>query len=422
MSLRIEETDLLDADVRVFNIRNLKRVDAFIVLLTLVLAFVGVLTQYSASYGASSVLGTETEKSTFSQIFWKLFTGYSGKQIGFLGIGVLCAVVVACLDYRFLVAIGPVVYIVIVAMLVLTLFSPLGYAVRGARRWLDLGLIRIQPSEFSKLGLIFMLAWYGSRVGPKLQKLGYLLFAFVLVAIPCGLIFLQPSLSTAVALLPAALIMLYIAGCRLLHFFLLGLLVLFPATVVINQALDYEEIGPEAYNAKHYPLGIKLKETQVQRILTFILPNPDPKKTGYHALQARITVGSGQLAGKGFLKGTQTHLSFLPDFHTDFIFALLAEEWGFVGATAVIVLFLLFFQRGLSLAFSCPDPAGRLLGVGCASLLAFHAFTNMAVTVGLLPVTGMPLPFLSYGGSFYITTCLCVGCLLSIQVRKRFFQ
>ena len=164
MSLRIEETDLLDADVRVFNIRNLKRVDAFIVLLTLVLAFVGVLTQYSASYGASSVLGTETEKSTFSQIFWKLFTGYSGKQIGFLGIGVLCAVVVACLDYRFLVAIGPVVYIVIVAMLVLTLFSPLGYAVRGARRWLDLGLIRIQPSEFSKLGLIFVgVVWFESR-------------------------------------------------------------------------------------------------------------------------------------------------------------------------------------------------------------------------------------------------------------------
>ncbi len=421
MTVHVIEADLLDSSVRIFNIKNLKRIDFIMVGLTLALVVVGLLTQYSASYGASSVLGTESGPSSFFQVLQKIFSGYSGKQLGFFVVGISVALLVACLDYRFLVAVGPVIYVGVLVLLVLTLFSPLGYAVRGAKRWLDLGIIRIQPSEFAKLGLIFMLAWYGSRVGKRMENIFYLLVAFMLVGIPCVLIFLQPSLSTAAAVLPPALIMIYAARCRLIHLILLGLLCLFPVTVIINQALDYGELGPEAYAAKQYPLGIKLKETQAQRIMTFIMPNHDPQKTGYHAIQSRITVGSGQLTGKGFLKGTQTHLSFLPDFHTDFIFALLAEEWGFVGTSTVVLLFLLFFQRALGLACSCPEADGRLLGIGCVSLLAFHAFTNMAVTVGLLPVTGMPLPFLSYGGSFYITTFLCVGVLLSIHVRKRFF-
>lgn len=422
MTELVRDRDLLDANVRVFNLRNLRRIDMPIVALAMALALVGVLMQYSASYGASSILGTDDEAVSLGSVLAKLCSGYSGKQLAFLVFGILAALIIVCVDYRFLASLGPVIYAGTLALLLLTLYSPLGYEVRGAKRWLDLGMIRVQPSEFAKLGLIYMLAWYGARLGPRIQKFPYLILALLIAGLSCGLVFLQPSLSTALALLPAVLLIVYAAGCRFVHLFLVSMLGLLPAAMAINQAMDYWELGPEAYEAKSYPLGLKLKETQAQRIMTFVLPDPDPRKSGYHAIQARITVGSGQLNGKGFCKGTQTHLSFLPDFHTDFIFALLAEEWGFVGAATVVILYLLFFQRAIVLALLCPDREGRLLAVGCVALLAFHAFSNIAVTIGVLPVTGIPLPFLSYGGSFYITTFMCVGTLLSIHVRKRFFE
>jgi rod shape determining protein RodA len=202
---------------------------------------------------------------------------------------------------------------------------------------------------------------------------------------------------------------------------------LIPAFLVWTQLNDYQrllqEYGPQegrrVYAEKAYPLGIALEPHQLDRIMMFREPERDRKGKGYHAIQARITVGSGEFLGKGFGQGTQTHLNFLPEFHNDFIVALLAEEWGFMGAATVVLLFALLTVRGLRIAEQCPDFSGSLIALGCTIVLAFHAFANLAITVGLLPVTGMPLPFLSYGGSFYITTAVCCGLILAVHVQRK---
>jgi rod shape determining protein RodA len=170
--------------------------------------------------------------------------------------------------------------------------------------------------------------------------------------------------------------------------------------------------------------NLPLKEHQKTRVVSFFHPEADPnyaRDSGYQIEQTKIAVGSGQMWGKGFGKGTQTHMSFLPVYHTDFIFALYAEEMGFIGGVILIGLYGLFLLRGLGLARACPDLAGSLLVVGSVSVVAFHVLVNIAITLNLLPVTGLPLPFLSYGGSFFLTTMMCVGTMLSVHVRKGFF-
>jgi rod shape determining protein RodA len=152
------------------------------------------------------------------------------------------------------------------------------------------------------------------------------------------------------------------------------------------------------------------------------VPKADPQGIGWQTRQSKITVGSGGFYGKGFTKGTQTMLNYLPEHHTDFIFSLLAEEKGFIGAAAVIILFAAFLLRGLQFTKECQDLAGTLLGVGAVTILAFHVFVNIAITIGLMPVTGIPLPFLSYGGNFYLTTMMSVGMLLNVPVRKQLFD
>jgi rod shape determining protein RodA len=221
----------------------------------------------------------------------------------------------------------------------------------------------------------------------------------------------------------------------------MGLAGLLPVALVAMQVISYQQYlgeldayeeavqaseaypGPEPtpFDDRSFPLGVKLKSYQLERVLTFLDPERDPADKGYQAIQMRITVGSGQLGGKGFAQGTQTHLSFLPEYHTDLIFALLAEEWGFTGAVTVLALLLAFLLRGTAVAGMCAEPSGTLVAAGCVAVLAFHALVNIAITVGLLPITGMPLPFLSYGGSFCITTLLCVGSIMGVYVRRRQF-
>jgi rod shape determining protein RodA len=201
--------------------------------------------------------------------------------------------------------------------------------------------------------------------------------------------------------------MLFVAGCRRLY-----LAVILGAGLIAAPVLYF--------NLDNLPL----KEHQKIRVVSFFNPEADPEyatNTGYQIEQTKIAVGSGQMWGKGFGKGTQTHMRFLPVYHTDFIFALYAEEMGFIGGAILIGLYGLFLMRGLALARDCPDLAGSLLVVGSLSVVAFHVLVNIAITLNLLPVTGLPLPFLSYGGSFYLTTMMCVGTILSVHVRKGFF-
>jgi rod shape determining protein RodA len=320
------------------------------------------------------------------------------KQAVWFGVGVGLALVLICCDYRFLVSRGPLVYALSILALIAVLV--LGASVKGSQRWLGLGVFGFQPSEPGKVALVYMLAWYLSKIGDRIRRIPYVLLACVLAGVPTLLILRQPNLGTAVSLLPVLVVMLYVAGCRRWH--LVTLLVLGVA------------VAPLAWH--------QLKDYQKARLVSFLNPQADAQRTGWQTIQTKITVGSGQLWGKGFRQGTQTHLSFLPEHHTDFIFAVVAEEEGFVGAVAVVGLFMVVLGRGLWLARACQEIGGTLLGVGCITILAFHVLVNIAITTGLLPVTGLPLPFLSYGGSFCLTTMLCMGTVLSVQVRKGYFS
>ena len=368
--------DILDARIGAFNYRHLRRLDWGLLLLVLALAAAGIVTLISASRSYSDGMPYYVKQMIF-------FTGFGG-----------IALFIACLDHRFLVSMAPLAYAILVSLLVAVLF--VGTEVKGGQRWLDLGAFRIQPSEQSKLALIFMLAWYFNLIGRRVRSIFFFALTFVIAAVPALLILKQPNLGTAAALGPITIAMLYAAGCKRWHL----------AAVFVSGLIA----APVAWS--------QLKDYQKTRVLTFLDPAADPKGSGWHTIQSIITVGSGGPTGKGYFQGTQSYLKYLPEHHTDFIFSLLAEEWGFVGAITVIGLFSVLFLRCLSLARECPDYSGALLAVGVMTLLAFHVFVNIAITIGLMPVTGIPLPFLSYGGNFYLTTMMCIGVLLSVNVRK----
>ncbi|MFO7975580.1 MAG: rod shape-determining protein RodA [Candidatus Hydrogenedentota bacterium] len=381
MSQIERDLNLMDSHIRIVNWRNLRYLDWLLIVLVAGLAYIGLSNMYSASYGYE---GAES-------------TPHFARQFFFLGVGSALALVLVCFDYRFLVALAPLAYAA--ALIALVAVLTVGLTVKGGRSWFRIGSFGLQPSEYAKLATIFMLAWYLSRIGPRIRKIPYLVLAFVIAAAPSVLIAAQSDLGTAITYVPVAFVMVFVAGCRKGHLL---------AIVLVGLAV--------------IPVGwMKLEPYQRDRVKTFVDPTKAPADEGYQIIQTKIAVGSGQMWGKGVGQGTQTHLRFLPEYRTDFIFSLLAEERGFVGAVVVIALFAAFLIRGLILAEECPEPAGNLLAVGCVTILAFHVFVNVAITIHLMPITGLPLPFLSYGGSFYLTTMLCVGTMLSVNVRKGMF-
>ncbi|MFA6241382.1 MAG: rod shape-determining protein RodA [Candidatus Hydrogenedentales bacterium] len=392
MSGLAQDLDLFDSHIRTFNYRNLLRIDWILVILTFALVGVGLVTLYSASTSAASDL--------------PFYLKYYVRQSIFFSVGLLVAIGIICMDYRALVSLAPVLFVGVVLLLVMVL--AIGYTAKGGQHWLRYGqYIGLQPSELSKIALVYALAWYLSRVQDRIQRLPFLLLAFGIMGVLLVLILKQGDLGTAVVMSPIAVVMVFVAGCRKRHLFALFL------AGAITVPVAY-------FNLDKLPL----KEHQRMRIESFINPEADPDyqlDAGYQIIQTTIAVGSGQMWGKGFGQGTQTHMLFLPDYHTDFIFALLAEERGFVGSIVVLVLYSLFMLRSISLARDCPDLAGSLLAIGCMSIVGFHVFVNIAIALHLLPVTGLPLPFLSYGGSFLLTSMMCVGTILSVNVRRNFF-
>ncbi len=371
---------LMSANIKIFDLGNLRQTDWVLLLIITLLATVGVLTLFSANRSLADT------------------APYYMKQLTFFPVGVILALAIMCIDYRFLVSLAPVFYGMLIILLIAVLLF--GDEAKGAQRWLVIGPIRFQPSEQSKLALIFMLSWYLSTIGSKIERLPYFLLTFVITAIPMVLIFKQPNLGTAATMGPITIAMLYVAGCRRLHLF--GLFTLGGAALPVLWSI--------------------MKPYQRERVMTILDPASDALGSGYHTIQSMITVGSGGLSGKGYLEGTQTYLSYLPEHHTDFIFSLLAEEWGFIGSSIVVLLFLLLFFRSMMAARTSQDMAGSLLVVGIVTLLAFHVFVNIAITLGIAPVTGIPLPFLSYGRSFYLTTMMAMGVVLSVNTRKSFFD
>ena len=388
-ALRVQYQDI---SVRLINPKRLKHLDWVLLLAVTALACVGWVVLYSAS------------KSSSLEYFYR--------QMLYFAAGMGLAFLLACVDQRFLLSLAPAGYGLLVISLVAVLLF--GSTAKGSERWLSLGFIRFQPSEFAKLGMVYFLAWYLDKLGPRIRKGYWFLFTFVLAGIPMALILKQPNLGTAACLGPITVGMLFVAGCRIRHLVILAVLGLAGLGFLVWEMRGFDP------NVEQEPrTSFDLKHYQKKRIYAFLHPEADPRGSGWHTIQSVVTVGSGRLTGKGWMKGTQTRLNYLPEYHTDFIFSLLAEEFGFVGSLITLALYLAFLQLGLRVARDSVDTPGALLAAGVVALLAFHIFMNIGITVGLLPVTGLPLPFLSYGGSFYMTTMAGVGILLAVSAWSR---
>lgn len=274
-----------------------------------------------------------------------------------------------------------------------------GEIVNGARRWLDLGVTRIQPSEMMKIAAPLMLAWYFDRYEATLRTKNYVI-GVILLILPVALIARQPDLGTAV--------LIFASGCYVI--FLAGL----SWRVMMGLAVAGAASLPIVWSVLH--------DYQRQRVLTLLDPAKDPLGAGYHTIQSTIAVGSGGLAGKGWLSGSQTHLDFIPERTTDFIFAVFSEEFGLIGNGVLLMLFLLVIARGAAITAAAPSLFARLLG-GAITLTFFtYVFVNMGMVSGILPVVGVPLPLVSYGGTSLVTICIGFGILMSIHTHKKLVQ
>jgi len=330
------------------------------------------------------------------------FHGFDQKQIGFLAIGLGLMFIVSTIDYHRLLDIAPWAYGV--SLVALVAVKLVGQKVLGARRWINLGGgVHFQPSEWVKLVLILVVARFvwnlpGSDIGRALswRDIGK---AFAIVGVPMALVLSQPDLGTALTYFPILVLGLFLGGIRLRQ------------VVVILLALTL--IGGIAYLS-----GKRLKPYQQQRINSFLDPDSDPKGSGYQIRQSKIAVGSGGIWGKGTNRGTQTQGDFLPIPYTDFIFAALSEEHGFIGAMAVLLLYFLILMRLIQNAQTASDVPGTLIIMGVVAVLIFQIAVNVGMVVGLMPVTGIPLPLLSYGGSSVLFTFLSLGIVMNIRMRR----
>ncbi|WP_431470548.1 rod shape-determining protein RodA [Sphingosinithalassobacter sp. LHW66-3] len=275
----------------------------------------------------------------------------------------------------------------------------LGAVRGGSQRWLDLGFIRLQPSELMKPVIVLALArFYEILPAGEIRRFGAIWPAALLIGIPAGLVMLQPDLGTALMICASGVTVMFLAGVPL-RLFIAGALAL---AVTIPLAVNFV-----------------LHDYQRNRVLTFLNPENDPLGTGYHISQSKIAIGSGGWFGKGFLNGTQSHLDYLPEGHTDFALATMMEEWGLMGGLFLIVAFLLLVRWGINVGLRAQSKFARLASAGLATTIFFYVAINMAMVMGLAPVVGIPLPLVSFGGSALMTVLICVGILMSIDRQNR---
>jgi rod shape determining protein RodA len=318
----------------------------------------------------------------------------AARQLAWFGVGVGALIVASSIDYRRIVGMAPVLYGLGLAALVAVFV--IGRTVSGARRWIGLGPITVQPSELFKLAFMLMMVWVLTSRWAQPVGRAAIGMVLLLLAVPFVVIVKQPDLGTALLLLPILLALLVGAGMRLR---LLGGLVLAGLSSL-----------PVAW--------FVIKDYQRERILVFLDPVRDPLGSAYNVIQAKIAIGSGQLLGKGMAGATQSQLSFLPERHTDFIFAVFAEMWGFVGCLILLTCYAVLFLRGFDIAASAREPVGRLVALGATVLLATQIVINVGMVSGLLPVVGVPLPLMSYGGSSMLVSLTALGLLLSVRMRQ----
>jgi rod shape determining protein RodA len=316
------------------------------------------------------------------------------RQLAWFGIGMVALIVVASIDYRKLVRLAPLFYVVGLAGLA-SVFV-LGRTVSGARRWIVLGSVSVQPSELFKLSFVLMAVWVlTSRWAQPINRMT-LVLVLPVAAIPFVLIMKQPDLGTSLLLFPVLIALLVGAG---IHLRLLG-----------GMLLAGVGILPIAW--------FVMKEYQRERILVYLDPFRDPLGSAYNVIQAKIAIGSGQLLGKGIAGATQSRLAFLPERHTDFIFAVFAEMWGFVGCLVLLACYAVVLVRGFDIAASAREPVGRLVALGATSMLGAQVLINVGMVTGLLPVVGVPLPLMSYGGTSVLCSLMGLGLIVSVRMRQ----
>jgi len=355
--------------------------DIALLLLSLVIFSVGLLSIYSA---------THTEEAAFAK---NLVT----KQLIWMAVSLLMLLIILKFDYQNYINLAYPLYIITAIFLILVLV--IGRTKFGASRWFSLGGFTFQPSEFAKLVLILVLASYLGRRRAEELAITDIAVSLLLTFPFIYLIAVEPDLGTAIVLLAILVSMLYVGRARVRHLvFLIG-------SAVISTPL----------------LWHVLRDYQKQRLLVFLNPNADPLGAGYTIIQSKIAIGSGSFLGKGWLSGTQNQLNFLPERHTDFIFSVVGEEWGFLGSLFLILLYFVFMQRALSITSSTSDPYARLIATGVITMLTFQIFVNIAMTLGFMPVVGLPLPLMSYGGSSLITTMASIALLLNIGMKRTIF-
>ncbi|MFH0977224.1 MAG: rod shape-determining protein RodA [Spirochaetota bacterium] len=427
------------------------RIDYVLVFAVTLLVLIGVLMIYSAGFDPIEKINKGLYKK---QLLWFIF-------------GFVIMMAISFMNYKILSEYSVQIYTGFLLLLAFTtIFSS---PVRNTRAWLNLGLFAVQPSEFMKLGLIILLGKYLEFRERDIRNFKELLIPTLLTIIPMLIILKQPDFGTAMMFIPILFTLLFVGGADVSH--LLSIIGIAVIALTVPMVLTYREwVGQEASNflldffkdlnllfivsgilliiaivtfilnfffiKKYYrkiyipsavlSLGLLfsviiqhfLKEYQKRRILVFLNPDLDPHGSGYNIIQSKIAVGSGGFFGKGFLNGSQSQLGFLPEKTSDFIFSVVAEEWGFIGSIIIIILLSIIVFRGIQIALESKDKYGALLASGISAIFFYHIFVNIGMALGIMPVTGLPLCFLSYGGSNLVMSMISVGILINIRMRK----
>ena len=362
------------------DLRLRKRLDLPLLIVTYLIAAIGVMIVFSASYGQQGA--------------------FHKKQIVWIVAGTVALVTAIGIDFHFYSRLSRHLYLFNLFALGLVSLTHFHSTRNGAARWIGIGGFQYQPSEFAKIIIILVLAAFLKKNLNTIKKPLTLLASFALVGVPAALIIKQPDLGTGLVFLAVWFAMVFVAGAEIKH-----LLALIGAGVVLFSALWYTGIWPKPF--------------QRQRLLIFLGLREDPKKTGYHVTQARIAIGSGGIFGKGFLKSTQVQGGWVPERQTDFIFSDIGEEFGFVGCVVVLCLYGVLIWRGVRIIISSDeDPTGKLIATGVVAMLAFHVIENIGMNVGVMPVAGVPLVLISYGGSSMVVTLLSIGLLESVALHR----
>jgi rod shape determining protein RodA len=363
--------------------RVIRHVDPVLLIAAVLLAIVGLFAIYSATHQSLSAVGLDPGR-------------FVKRQITFLAVAAILLLLVASVDYRMFKVYAGIAYTSSLVLLVLVR-TPFGTSVKGSQRWFELFGFQLAPSEIAKLAVIGMLAAFLSEIRGDLT-LRDVFRASGLAAIPAALVFLQPDLGTSIVFVAILVGILVVAGARARH---LGVLALTAIALIFAG----------------FQVGL-VKEYQLERLRAFLDSANADDAARYNREQAEIAIGSGGLVGLGYMQGTQTNLDFVPEQHTDFIFTVVGEEFGFLGGAALLSLYGVVLWRAFRIAMMSRDPFGTYLAAGIASMVALQMFVNVGMNIGIMPITGIPLPFVSYGGSSLLLNAAAIGVLESIHMRR----